>query len=923
MLTFNIHNYSWRYLYDTNLNRQEYKMVFRPILIQIQMINVTASDTGHYYLCSNHRYISATEFNKKLAETTYEIREGKQRVITRRSSEVLSYITDLFLCHDGNEVVFSRRKNFRKFSTFTLHVYSTPAVKGFLALDLSYVFSSIVLKIAKLWFINQTDLNTIVGQEGTPMEIKCSSDTEQYITALKLEYKDSIIAVGDNQYVSFLFIPDRTDHMTKCKCLDSTHSSMMIEVQLIIMYAPAVTVRYTNETVECDGHGNPEIYNVYRLVQLSKSFELVRSVSLNNETFIFNTNLFPYQRNGRYMCVVSNGIPDINGKVLQTESIYLKYEGPPVFSPENRIVKTGEVGQSITLSFQIYSYPEVENISIEKIGQNQKKYKKDKKYNIRKSTLHYTETGNMVGIPGYEILIETEALEVDDFQAYLITAKNRLGESNYHFEIIDIDSLPLGKSKRINFVVVCCIATILLVYLTITHVCLCVKYVKTRDQRLHNLQEDHTYHTYDEIDTVSFRVVSNLRSAQTTDNLGQNPTEGHTAGVSTDANLQSTNEYTTELNADFLNDGLQQHEITEVHGQSMSTPLIDTNLSNTDLSPITSSVILRMENVANCNQTNENTETSSEQKSKTCNDSDSGSSNNVMVGNVRNEYENNYQLQDGHLYLDILDDRQISISATDSSTNNQQKSQTINASYRRPSYNDMVGNVRNEYENNYQLQDGHQNLESIDDRQINNSTTNFSTNKQQKSQISKDFDSGSSNSVMVGNVRNDYENNFQLQDGHLYLEILYDRQINISSTDSNTKTQQRSQTRNDSDSGPSNNVMVGNVRNEYENNYQLQDGHLLLEILDDRQTSISSTDSSTNNQQKSQTINAPYRRPSYNDMVGNVRNEYENNYQLQDGHLLLEILDDRQTSISSTDSNKNEQQPLETISTTEPVYINL
>lgn len=61
--------------------------------------------------------------------------------------------------------------------------------------------------------------------------------------------------------------------------------------------------------------------------QISKNGELVRSVNLNNESFTFRTDPFPYQRNGRYTCFVSNGIPDTTGKVLQTWSTNVRYAG--------------------------------------------------------------------------------------------------------------------------------------------------------------------------------------------------------------------------------------------------------------------------------------------------------------------------------------------------------------------------------------------------------------------------------------------------------------------------------------------------------------------------------------------------------------------------------------------------------------------
>ncbi|VDI38099.1 Hypothetical predicted protein [Mytilus galloprovincialis] len=769
------------------------------------------------------------------------------------------------------------------------------------------------LLFTELWFINQTHLKTIEGQEGEAIEIVCSCDTEQYITALTLKSNGTIKAIGDNQTVSYSFTPDRSDHLTKYQCVDSKHSSIMIEVELSIKYAPVVACHLTNTTITCDCDGIPKNYSVYRLDQISRNGELVRSVNLNTEIFTFRTDPFPYQKNGIYTCFVSNGIPDTTGKVLQNCSTNVTYEGPPVFSPRNRHVKHGEVGISISMSFYIYSYPAVDEVNIEKIGQKQNKFEKLKTYNILKSTLLYTEFDNAVGVEGYEILIESEVLKIDDFHAYLIIAKNHLGESKYRFEIIDQESLPLAKGKRIMFVIVCCIASILLVYLTITHVCVCVKHVKTRNQRLQNLQEDHLYHTYDEIGTISFRAVSSLHSADIIDNLGQNPTGEHTHNVSVDVNLQSTTDYTTELNAGFLNDGLQR-EITDVHGQGRSLSLLDTNFSNTDVSSISFTGISRIKNFSNCNQTSRNTDRSREQKSKTCktcNNSRSWSSNDVMVGNVKNEYENKYQLQDGHQYLETLDDRQFKISATDYSTKNHQKSQTSNDS--RPSNNAMVGKARNEYENNYQLQDGNLYFETLDDGQISiPSTTDSIVKIQQRSQTISDASSGSSDKSRIGNVRNEYENNYQLQDGNLYIEVLDDRPITLSSTDSIAKTHQRSQTISDAASESTSNAMVGNERNEYENNNQMQDGHLYLDILDDRPITLSSTDSIAKNQTRSQTISDADSVSSNNAMVDNVRNEYENNYQLQDGKLYFDILDDSQNIISATDYSTNKQKQSQT-----------
>lgn len=69
------------------------------------------------------------------------------------------------------------------------------------------------------------------------------------------------------------------------------------------------------------------MYSVYRLDHISEYGELVRSVNLSDKTFNITTEPFPYQKNGIYMCVVSNGVPDTDGKFLQSWSTRVKYEG--------------------------------------------------------------------------------------------------------------------------------------------------------------------------------------------------------------------------------------------------------------------------------------------------------------------------------------------------------------------------------------------------------------------------------------------------------------------------------------------------------------------------------------------------------------------------------------------------------------------
>ncbi|CAG2208423.1 unnamed protein product [Mytilus edulis] len=436
------------------------------------------------------------------------------------SSAVLTFIIEGSFCYTPVEEWHIRRYKRKILSNFTMHVdfyiynvtIEDDGYYGFFNM-----FDPIKLQVFKLWFINQTHLKTIVGQEGEAIEIVCSCDTEQYITALTLESNGTIKAIGDNQTVSYSFIPDRTDHLTTYQCVDSKHSSIMIEVELSIKYAPAVTLRYTNGTIECDCDGVPPVYSVYRLDRISKYGELVYSNNLDNGTYIFRKDQFPYQRNGRYMCFVSNGILGSNGKELQNSSTHVNYEGPPVFAKENRYVNHGKVEKSsIRMSFLVYSCPDVEEIFLQKLGRMRGKKRKLHKY-ILKSTLLYNELDNETGVPGYDILIESDDLDIEDFQAYIITVTNRLGASDYHFEIIKKEDRDIDQREK-KYVFTICIVVAVLFGSIVINIGFCVNRARPKVPIQSNMNEDRTYHTYDEIGTILHGSVSNVRPSETHDN---------------------------------------------------------------------------------------------------------------------------------------------------------------------------------------------------------------------------------------------------------------------------------------------------------------------------------------------------------------------------------------------------------------------
>ncbi|VDI46712.1 Hypothetical predicted protein [Mytilus galloprovincialis] len=769
----------------------KYDIVFRPSIIELQIKNVTTNNTGLYWI--EHLDLAPKHLQLSITNMSCPSRATKEVCAKEGSSALLTFIIEDFIYHSPTkDLIYYNQIGdaFRSLGNFTLHVdfyiYNvTHEDEGFYRFP--YIFNCIGLQVSKLWFINQTELKAIVGQEGETLHIICSSDPDRYITELTLKSNGTVKAIGDNHTVSFSFIPDRTDHRRKFQCVDSNHSSIMVEVELSIRYAPAVIVRYTNGTIECDCDGVPPVYSVYRLDRISKYGELVRSIYLDNRAFIFKTDEFPYQRNGRYMCVVSNGIPDTNGKKLQNSSTHVNYTGPPVFAKENRYVKIGKMRESsVTISFYVYSCPDVEEIFLEKLGRLRGQKKKIDEY-VLKPTLLNNEFDKTTGVPGYDIVIKSDELYINDVQPYCITVTNRLGASEYHFAVTKKEHNEINQKER-TYVFTICILGVVLFCSTIVYVGVCVRRVRLRVPIQSNVNEDHTYHTYDEIGTISYGAVSNVRPSDTNDNPGQHLTHLIAAHISNEVNRQSTDDNSTELIADFPNDDLPQHEVIEVQKQHIP-------ISTDDIDSI------------------DNKEQTSPRNSQTSIDPDSESSQTVMVGNVGDGYEHPYQIvlqdhQESNQYNQITREGNNSILSNANLQSTDVNTTELNANFPENSLKQCEVTELQVQHTTKSIHDVDftctdltltsctviPNMQNIVHRiHIEESTNNASSGE--KSQHSNDSDSGSSNNVMVDYYGDGYENLYQMviQDpagSYPYTEIIRERQSASSSTDNDEKEEQ-------------------------------------------------------------------------------------------------------------------------------------
>ncbi|CAC5421335.1 unnamed protein product [Mytilus coruscus] len=416
------------------------------------------------------------------------------------SSTMLTLMYDLDIYHNNNKMDINKPANKRILNNCTINNQInnvTPEDEGFY------------------------ECTTITNRTYTIRQNVANSG--RYITQLKLKANGYTIATGNNETVMLSYIPDRTHHLTTYTCIDSTLPSIKTTALLRVNYSPDVTIRFKGETIDCECDGVPEVYNPYRLDHISEYGELIDSVNLNNGNFILHKKPSSYQQNGKYRCVVSNGIPDVSGHVLQIQSKIFKYKGPPVFALENRNVRFWEQGQSMTMTFKVYSNPEVKDVFIYKLGHKQTQAMKITNFTVFNSTLLYTEF-DLAGIKGFAIVIEKEVLTNDDFQSYRITASNQLGASDYHFEIINEDNLPVSRGKMTYFVMSCCVTGVLLVTVCFIYTCSCMKRQKTKSRIELLTSEARSSHSYDDIVSVSYQPTRNVL----TFNTNRNPIQSST-----------------------------------------------------------------------------------------------------------------------------------------------------------------------------------------------------------------------------------------------------------------------------------------------------------------------------------------------------------------------------------------------------------
>ncbi|CAC5419888.1 unnamed protein product [Mytilus coruscus] len=369
------------------------------------------------------------------------------------------------------------------------------------------VYTLPTLIVSPIRLLNQNYNNTINVHEGKSVNISCASVTGHDVGKISVKLDGIILAESDSNIVTYSFISDRyynTYNFRHLTCeSDKLGSESSIDVHLIVEYAPDVTVIFGVDRMYCSPYGVPDTYKFNRWEHQSEQGEHIRFLDgLENGTLILQTLPQQYQISGRYVCTVSNGIPDINGRNSQKGFISHNYEGPPKFVQENKKVKFVEIFKPTAMTFLIYSNPVVEAIWIEAVAPCYTKNETILDFRISETELLYSEFGNKGSIKGNAITFEFKIFSTE-YEMYKIWTKNKRGEDSFDFNIQAVEYDKNNRKDRTGLITSSSIAAGLLVYVIVLHICLFVRH-RMNQTRWGHLQDPLHFHTYDDIGSISY-----------------------------------------------------------------------------------------------------------------------------------------------------------------------------------------------------------------------------------------------------------------------------------------------------------------------------------------------------------------------------------------------------------------------------------
>ncbi|XP_052806625.1 basement membrane-specific heparan sulfate proteoglycan core protein-like [Mya arenaria] len=240
------------------------------------------------------------------------------------------------------------------------------------------------------------------------------------------------------------------------------------EVELIVHYPPDVIIFSSskspaegeNFTMVCVASGVPAIYDFNGFEQ-----KVGDVVVYNNNTMrpgqMANMSvqipLLHVQDTGTFTCRVSNGIPDVDKRLVHSASFMLQVRARPIIFFEDTIFH-GDAGYDLFIHCSFYSHPEMSFYYIQRYdGLNVTVNSGNVDIVVNKTLVRTRFYDENVILHGHRITVHFKDLTSEDFGRYVLFIENAIGTQSTEFSIISKSKVP---TFNINFIISCCLGGI-------------------------------------------------------------------------------------------------------------------------------------------------------------------------------------------------------------------------------------------------------------------------------------------------------------------------------------------------------------------------------------------------------------------------------------------------------------------------------
>ncbi|CAC5393285.1 unnamed protein product [Mytilus coruscus] len=278
--------------------------------------------------------------------------------------------------------------------------------------------------------VKPTKLSRIEGSNGM---ICCEVQSNPPVLFTWLLKNNGKLEIGNSINNCFVFPSFNRNDSGHYTCLAGNNIGRSNSSnELNILYPARVTVNYSLRPdyidFTCNVAGEPNNYSFLPWIHESefhKKIRLFNGTRLGTLPVQRTNNISKqYEDSGYYICRVSNGIPDMNGKKVQKGMTFVTFEGPPTFLLGNTKVQYGAFDNTASLWVQVYSNIELLSCTIRRSDRqnNETSYTEETRV-IGYVVFH----GVKVMVLGSKLLFDVYINRNDDFTNYTVKVCNKKG----------------------------------------------------------------------------------------------------------------------------------------------------------------------------------------------------------------------------------------------------------------------------------------------------------------------------------------------------------------------------------------------------------------------------------------------------------------------------------------------------------------